>query len=81
MKAQIFLKQHNADKYDELGPKEFSVLPRENEFISAGFDGQKKYFQVIALHHSTDPEGIEIYAVQTDPTWELKKKRGIGFGA
>lgn len=82
MEAQVFLKQQNADKYDNLGGKEFSVLPRENEFISAELGGAKKYFQVIAVHHTTQSEmTIEIYAVETDPSWEIKKKRGIGFGA
>ena len=82
MDVKVFVKLHKADKYDNLGSREFAFLPRENEFISAELEGEKKYFQVIAVHHRIQSKlSIEIYAVQTDPTWELKKKRSIGFGS
>lgn len=82
MDVKVFVKLRNADTYDNLGSKEFAFLPRENEFISTEVKGEKKYFQVIAVHHGTQSKlTIEIYAVQTDPTWELKKKRSIGFGS
>ena len=58
------------------------MLPRLDEFISAEVDGEKKYYQVVALHHATDKKGgVELYAVQTDPPWEAKKTRTIGFGS
>jgi hypothetical protein len=82
MEALLFVRPLNADKYDSLGSKEFVIPPRENEFISVEGKGTKKYFQVIAVHHATGTKPvIEIYAVQSDPAWEQKKKRGIGFGA
>jgi alpha-acetolactate decarboxylase len=81
MKVSVYVKQKDADQYDNLGSKNFSFLPRENEFISAEVAGEKKYFQVIAVHHVMKPEpAIELYAVQSEPSWELKKRRGIGFG-
>jgi hypothetical protein len=81
MEALLFVRPLNGDKYDGLGSKEFVVSPRENEFISLEVKSTKKYFQVIAVHHATGAKpAVEIYAVQTEPTWEQKKKRGIGFG-
>jgi len=81
MDASVFVRMANLTEYNKLGSKKFSVLPREDEFISAQSEGEKKYFQVVAVHHATDQEeGIEIYAVQTEPPWLLKKSRAIGFG-
>lgn len=82
MEAIVFVRQLNSGEYNKLGPKKFTVLPREDEFISAKLEGGNKFFQVIAVHHLTHPEGtIEIYAVEAGPSWELKKNRTIGFGA
>lgn len=81
MDASVFVRQPNTKEYSQLGAKKFSSLPRVDEFISASHEGGQKYFQVIAVHHSTEKDGvIEIYAVQTEPTWEVKKGRAIGFG-
>jgi hypothetical protein len=80
MEAQLFVKQLNATSFDEAGVKKFSLLPRLEEFISLSAGKKKEYFQVIAVHHSTEPDAmIEIYAVQTEPTWEFKKPGSIGF--
>ena len=81
MDASVFIRSLNAVEYAALGKKTFTVLPRTDEFISAKHDGSKRYFQVIAVHHSTEKEGgVELYAVQTEPPWETRKGRAIGFG-
>ena len=82
MDASVFVRKPNSTDYSKLGTKNFSALPRVDEFISAEAEGSEKYFQVIAVHHATNKEGvIEIYAVQTEPTWEVRKARTIGFGS
>lgn len=82
MDASVFVRQPNSHDYDKLGNKEFYALPRLDEFFSAEVDGKKNYYQVVALHHVTDKKGaVEIYGVQTDPPWEVKKSRTIGFGS
>lgn len=81
MDAHLFIRQPNATDYSDLGSKTFSVLPRKDEFISAKHNGGMKYFEVIAVHHSTEQKGaVEIYAVRAEPSWEVKKSRTIGFG-
>ena len=81
MDASVFVRQPNASEYAELGEKKFSVLPRVDEFISMKQKSAPQYFQVIAVHHSLEKEGgIEIYCVQAEPSWEVKKARAIGFG-
>jgi hypothetical protein len=80
MDASVFIRQPNASEYTSLGEKKFSVLPRVDEFVSAKHERTVQYFQVIAVHHSLEKEGgIEIYCVQTEPSWEVKKPRAIGF--
>jgi hypothetical protein len=79
MDAAVFIRQMNATQYRELGIRHFSALPRVDEFISADVEGGKKYFQVVAVHHAAD-DNIELYAVQTEPSWEIRKGRAIGFG-
>jgi hypothetical protein len=82
MEAVVFVKQHNSTTYDNLGAKKFSFLPRVDEFISVGSEDSKIFYQVIAVHHAMDPKlTIEVYAIHTEPTWEWKKKRAIGFGS
>ena len=78
MEVSIFVRQPNATEYSKLGKKEFDVIPRTDEYISAEWEGEKRYFQVIAIHHSEDT--IELYALQSDPPWNVKKSRAIGFG-
>ncbi len=81
MDASVFVRQPNAHEYSKIGTRKFSVLPRQEEFISADFQGSKTYFQVIAVHHTENEGAIELYAVQTDPPWMVKKARSIGFGS
>ena len=81
MNASVFVRLPNSTEYSDLGMKEFSVLPRVDEFISAEFQGGNKYFQVFAVHHSIEKEAIEIYAIQAEPNWEVRKNRAIGFGS
>lgn len=82
MDASVFLRKLNATDYNGLGKRKFSVLPRVNEFISTESEGSKKYFQVISVHHTSGEEaGVEIYAVETEPSWLVKKSRTIGFGS
>lgn len=80
MEVSVFVRQPNSTEYTKLGKKEFSVLPRVDEYISAKWEGSAKYFQVVALHHVADGKEIELYAVQSDPPWEIRKSRTIGFG-
>ena len=80
MDVTVFVRQPNAPDYSKLGEKEFATLPRADEYISAEWEGGKKFFQVIAIHHRDDGQTIEVYAIQSDPPWELKKGRTIGFG-
>ena len=80
MEVTVFVRQPNAPDYSKLGDKEFVTLPRADEYISAEWEGSKKYFQVVAVHHGDDGETPEVYAIQCDPPWELKKARTIGFG-
>ncbi|MEX2231602.1 MAG: hypothetical protein WD824_05555 [Cyclobacteriaceae bacterium] len=81
MDASVFVRLPNSTEYSNLGLKEFSVLPRVDEFISAEVQGGNKFFQVFAVHHSIEKESIEIYAIQTEPNWEVRKKKAIGFGS
>jgi len=81
MDAIVFVRQPNSTDYSDLGTKEFSVLPRVDEFISTKHEKEERFFQVVAVHHALEKKGfIEIYAVQTEPSWKLKEKRAIGFG-
>lgn len=79
MEVTVFVRQPNAPEYSKLDGKEFATLPRADEYISADWEGSKKYFQVTAVHHAEDGKTIEVYALQTDPPWVLKKGRAIGF--
>jgi hypothetical protein len=82
MEASVFVRLPNVSEYTKLGVKEFSVLPRVDEFISGEFQGSNKFFQVFAIHHAMEKKGaVEIYAIQTEPTWEVKRGRAIGFGS
>ena len=81
MEATVFVRQLNSIEYSKLGTFKFSALPRINEFVSAEHEGAQKNFQVLAVNHVVDKSvGTEIYAVQTEPTWVVKKGRSIGFG-
>lgn len=80
MDASVFVRQPNASEYTDLGEKAFPVLPRVDEFISVKHEGTQRFFQVIGVHHSLDEGTIEIYGVQTEPSWEVKRPRAIGFG-
>lgn len=81
MDASVFVRVPNSTEYSPLGVKEFAVLPRVDEFLSAEFQGGNKYFQVFTVHHSIEKETIEIYAIQAEPNWEVRKNRTIGFGS
>ena len=78
--VSIFIREPNSIEYVKAGARKFSVLPRQDEYISLDSGGDKKYFQVMAIHHRDDGATIELYAVQSDPPWEIKKGRAIGFG-
>ena len=80
MEASLFVRQPNSYEYSKLGKRKFSVLPRHDEFFSADFEGSKKYFQVLAVCHAENEGAIELYAVQAEPPWLVKKARSIGFG-
>jgi len=81
MDVTLFVRVPNATEYDKLGAKDFSVLPRVDEYISAEWKNEKKFFQVVAIHHATEKqEEINLYAVRTEPPWEIRKSRAIGFG-
>ena len=81
MDASVFIRQPNASEYTDLGQKKFSILPRMDEFISADHQGTRQFFQVVGVHHSLDGEAVtQIYCVQTEPSWEVKRPRAIGFG-
>jgi hypothetical protein len=81
MDATVFVRVPNSTEYNKLGAKTFSVLPRVDEYVSAEWQREKRFFQVVAIHHATDKEGlIELYAVQSEPPWEIRKSRAIGFG-
>jgi hypothetical protein len=80
MQAVVFVKQYNSKSYENLGLRNFSFLPRTDEFISVQLD-EIKVFQITAIHHATTHQEstVEIYAVQTEPTWELRQSGNIGF--
>lgn len=81
MDATVFVRQPNAKEYTKLGKKKFSVIPRQDEYLSAEWEGDRRYFQVFAVHHSIDEDGlVEIFAVSGEPVWQAKKGRTIGFG-
>lgn len=81
MNATIFVRQPNSVEYKELGNRKFTILPRVDEFISDESDGSRKFFQVMAVHHLIQGDKVELYAVEAEPTWQLKKGRAIGFGS
>ena len=79
--VSIFIREPNSIEYVKAGARKFSVLPRQDEYISLDSGGDKKYFQVIAVHHATlEDESIQLYAVRSEPPWEVKTGRRIGFG-
>jgi hypothetical protein len=80
MDVNVFVRQPNTAEYSKLGKQQFAALPRIDEFISAEWEGSKRYFQVLAIHHPAHHEAVELYAIQSEPPWELKKGRAIGFG-
>src|SRR5687768_13716993 len=77
MEVTVFVRQPNASEYSMLGEKNFMTVPGVDEYISAEWEGSKKYFQVTAVHHSDDGNTIEVYAMQSDPPWVPKKGRTI----
>ena len=80
MDVSVFVREPNSGEYAKAGTRTFSVLPRVDEYISIDWEGEKKYFQVIAIHHASEDESIELYTVRSEPAWEIKKGRAIGFG-
>ena len=80
MEVLVFVRQPNAVEYTKLGKKEFLTIPRADEYLSAEWEGGKRYFQVLAVHHNLEGKAVELYALQSDPPWEVKKSRAIGFG-
>ena len=82
MDATVYVRPPNSYEYSKLGVVKFSLLPRVDEYFSAEHDGANKVFQVVAVHHHTDKVGvIDIYAVNAEPPWTVKKSRMIGFGS
>lgn len=81
MDASVFVRQPNAYEYSNIGVKDFTVLPRHDEYISADHGGKQKYFQVVAVHHKDKPQSVEIYAVEAEPPWMVRKGRSIGFSS
>lgn len=80
MDVSVFVRKPNTVEYSEVGKKKFSLLPRTDEFISLESE-PKKYFQVIAVHHMSGGDGaIQLFAVEAEPPWVVKKGRAIGFG-
>lgn len=81
MDASVFVRMPNTTEYSNLGSRRFAVIPRQDEYLSAEWEGSRKFFQVLAVHHSVDTESlVEIFAVQSDPPWQVRKGRAIGFG-
>ena len=81
MEVSLFVREPNSVEYAKAGSLEFSVLPRIDEYVSVEWEGDKKYFQVLAVHHATLEDGsIELYAVRSEPPWAIRKGRTIGFG-
>ena len=81
MEVSIFVREPNSVEYVKARSRKFSVLPRVDEYVSLEWEGDKKYYQVLAIHHALMEEGsIELYAVRSDPPWEIRKGRTIGFG-
>lgn len=80
MEISLFVRQPNATEYSKLGKIRVEALPRVDEYISADWEGGKKFFQVMAIHHPTMEGLVELYAVQGEPPWEAKRARAIGFG-
>jgi len=76
MNVSVFVREMNATEYVALGTREFQTLPRVDEYIS---DDDKKYFQVLAVHHNGTDKAVELYAVAADPVWKVRKGRAIGF--
>jgi hypothetical protein len=81
MNATVFVRQPNSSEYKDLGHRNFTILPRVDEFISDEVDGSRKFFQVMAVHHLMQGDNLELYAVEAEPTWNLKKGRAIGFSS
>ncbi len=77
MKVSIHIKKQNTTSYEQTGVREFTVLPRQDEFISLK-DHPNIHFQIIAIHHREDGE-IELYALQAEAPWEYRKSGNIGF--
>jgi hypothetical protein len=81
MEVSIFVREPNSVEYAKAGSSKCSVVPRGDEYISLEWEGDKKYFQVVAIHHASLEDGsIELYAVRSEPPWEIRKSRTIGFG-
>lgn len=77
MKVSIHIKKQNAQAYEQTGVREFSVLPRQEEFISLS-DNPKTHFQIVAIHHRENGD-VELYAIQAEAPWEYHKSKSIGF--
>jgi hypothetical protein len=80
MDISVFVREPNATDYANAGTRKFSALPRVDEYISIDWEGEKKYFQVIAIHHASEDGSTELYAVRSEPPWQIRKSRAIGFG-
>lgn len=81
MDALLYVRLPNVVEYAKLGVRKFAALPRVDEFVTAEWEGTTRHFQVLAVHHNTEKEAaIEIYGIQTEPPWEVRKGRAIGFG-
>jgi hypothetical protein len=78
MNVTFFLRELNATQYEKLA-SEVDVLPRLGETLTVTTGKQKKYYQVIGVNHIIESGAIEIYGVQTEPSWDVKKSGSIGF--
>ena len=78
MKVRIFVREPNSTTYTETSGNT-TVIPRMDETISVESGKSRKYYQVIGVHHLVDSEEVEIFAVETEPVWKVKKPGSIGF--
>jgi hypothetical protein len=78
MNVTLFLRELNASKYEQL-PSEMSFLPRIGETLNVARGSDKKYYQVIGVNHVIETGVVEIYCVQSEPSWDVKKGGSIGF--
>jgi hypothetical protein len=78
MNVTFFLRELNSTQYEQV-PSEVNVVPRIGETLNVTGNKDKKYYQVIGVNHGIGSGAVEIYCVQTEPSWDVKKTGSIGF--